>query len=171
MGDPYYPAHEADDQIERWRTLSADIASYHQRFGDSRADTPSEVHLAHAVTRLLSDLKDMRNLFRAARATSHEMELQRDEALEKLDEREVQALKGDLLDELGRRGWMLMDLSRSTIIRALAGDPRKSSDDGVRPNWRVRRENGYYSYGDTPDMAILAGLSDESNERTPKAAP
>lgn len=85
-------------------------------------------------------------------------------------EREQQALKGDLLDELALRGWMLMDLSNSTIVRPVAGDPRKPNREATGPNWRVRRNNGYYSYGDTPEMAILAGIADEDNESTPRSA-
>lgn len=91
-------------------------------------------------------------------------------ALDDAERKEVQALKGELLDELAARGWMLMDLSCSTIVRAVAGDPRKPNREATGPNWRVRRNNGYYSYGETPDMAILAGLADEANEATPKAA-
>lgn len=91
-------------------------------------------------------------------------------ALDDAERLKKQALKGELLDELATRGWMLMDLSNSTIVRAVAGDPRKPNREATGPNWRVRRNNGYYSYGDTPEMAILAGLADEANESTPKNA-
>lgn len=78
---------------------------------------------------------------------------------------EVQARKGDLLDELAKRGWMLMDLSNSTIVReAGVGDPRKPNRDTTGPQWRVRRNDGYYSYGETPELAILQGMADEHHK-------
>lgn len=79
------------------------------------------------------------------------------------DDRETQALKGDLLDELHSRGWSLIDMNNSTFVQVAGRDlgdlrkPRRSGD----PSWRVRRNDGRYSYGETPWAAILQGIADE----------
>lgn len=69
-------------QLERWRTLAADISEYHKQFGNALADTPSEVLLAQCVVELLDRAVASQRTHDTALATVQAL---RDDALQERD--------------------------------------------------------------------------------------